>query len=353
MTVRLLYVDRFTDRHGKERLYYRRPGGPRVSLPSADDPGFMQAYRDAADAYAMPDKDEPRGAPGTFDRLLFEYFRSPDFLRQQPSSKSTTRGILEAFAREYGTRRVATMPRKAVSTIIGKKVATPSAANNLLKKLRALMAFAIVNGWRSDDPTAKIPRFKEGEHHTWSDAEIGQFERRWPIGSRERTAFALALYTGQRRGDLVAMTRAAIDLPGGTIDVVQQKTGTRLSIPIHRDLRIALEAWPVEHVMVFAARGRPFSVAGFGNWFADAIDGAGLTKRCVLHGLRKAAARRLAEAGCSIHEIKSITGHKSLEEIERYTRAVEQRTLARAAVTRMEEHGGDRSIPTLVPKPEK
>ncbi|PZQ16882.1 MAG: hypothetical protein DI565_05675 [Ancylobacter novellus] len=72
-----------------------------------------------------------------------------------------------------------------------------------------------------------------------------------------------------------------------------------------------------------------------------------------LNWLRKAAARRLAEVGCSTHEIASITGHKSLEEVERYTRAAEQKTFARAAVTRLEEHQVTRRFPNPVPKPDE
>ena len=68
---------------------------------------------------------------------------------------------------------------------------------------------------------------------------------------------------------------------------------------------------------------------------AERIGKAGLPDRCVTHGLRKAAARRLAEAGCSANEIAAITGHASLEEVARYTRAAEQRKLARSAMDRL------------------
>ena len=55
---------------------------------------------------------------------------------------------------------------------------------------------------------------------------------------------------------------------------------------------------------------------------------------CSAHGLRKAAARRLAEAGCTAHEIGAITGHISLSELVRYTRAADQRRLAEAALAK-------------------
>jgi integrase len=65
---------------------------------------------------------------------------------------------------------------------------------------------------------------------------------------------------------------------------------------------------------------------------------AGLPERCVAHGLRKAAARRLAEAGCSANEIAAVTGHASLEEVTRYTKAADQKRLARSAIRRLGEH---------------
>jgi enterobacteria phage integrase len=85
------------------------------------------------------------------------------------------------------------------------------------------------------------------------------------------------------------------------------------------------------------AYGKPFSVKGLGNKVSVAIRTAELPVRCKPHGLREAAARRLAEAGCSASEIMSITGHKALAEVERYTRAAEQERLARQAIKRQSE----------------
>ena len=69
------------------------------------------------------------------------------------------------------------------------------------------MHFAIDNGWRDDDPTLRMQKFAKGEFHTWTEEEIAQFEMRWPIGTTERLAFSLLLYTGQRRSDVVANVR--------------------------------------------------------------------------------------------------------------------------------------------------
>jgi integrase/recombinase XerD len=80
--------------------------------------------------------------------------------------------------------------------------------------------------------------------------------------------------------------------------------------------------------------GRPFTPAGFGNWFRDQCDQANL-HHCSAHGLRKATAAALAEAGATAHEIAAVTGHMSLEEIERYTRAARTRKLGDTAVAKL------------------
>jgi site-specific recombinase XerD len=90
--------------------------------------------------------------------------------------------------------------------------------------------------------------------------------------------------------------------------------------------------------ILVTAYGERFSVKGFGQMISAAIHEAGLPERCKAHGLRKAAARRLAEAGCSVSEIAAITGHKTLAEVERYTRAADQERLARQAIQRQSEN---------------
>jgi integrase len=109
-------------------------------------------------------------------------------------------------------------------------------------------------------------------------------------------------------------------------------------MPLPAYLSAALRAWPRKHVvMLTTAFKKPFSDAGYGNMMADAIAAAGLPDRCVLHGLRKAAARRLAEAGCTEKEIAAVTGHTTLKEVARYTRAADQRRLAAGAVAKLTE----------------
>lgn len=331
---KLRYVDKFRDRHGKVHYYFRRKHGPRVVLPGEpDSEEFRQAYRQALNAPPVPIGCN-RHAPGTFAALADQYFRSTAFLRLRPTTQAVTRGIIERFVEKHGHRLVAEMNREHVDLIIAAKSAKPAGANNLLKKLRMLIRFGIANRWRNSDPTMGIKKFKEGEHHTWTDEELAAFEARWPLGTIQRTAYAIHLYSGQRRGDVCRMTRAAISPL--SVKVVQEKTGERLTIALHPRLREALDAWPRKHVtLLYSGQGKQYSVEGYGNLMADAIAAAGLPARCVLHGLRKAAGRRLAEAGCTAKEIAAVLGHKTLKEVERYTAAANQEKLAAAAILRL------------------
>jgi integrase len=132
------------------------------------------------------------------------------------------------------------------------------------------------------------------------------------------------------------------DVLGTKIRVVQQKTGTPLEIELHSTLRQILAQAPRQHVTILNTEfGRPFTVSGYGNWFRDAIEAAGLPLECKPHGLRKAAGRRLAEAGCTGLEIMAILGHKTLAEAERYTREADRIHLAQSGVVRLEGRNGN------------
>ncbi|MBF0857632.1 tyrosine-type recombinase/integrase [Gluconobacter sp. LMG 31484] len=214
---------------------------------------------------------------------------------------------------------------------------SPTTANRMLRLLSMLMEHAIHMGWAESNPTAGVPRMKIKSDgiHSWTDDEIARYEARWPSGTRERLALALLLYTGQRRSDVVKMGPSSVSANG--IHLRQQKTGTELVIPIHEQLRIELDREQSNGAGTFLTteRGRPMSVNNFYNQFIDWCREAGLPPGCSPHGLRKAAARRLAEAGCTTHQIAAITGHRSLSEVARYTRAAEQVELARSAILRL------------------
>jgi integrase len=120
----------------------------------------------------------------------------------------------------------------------------------------------------------------------------------------------------------------------GAISVRQLKTGAVLEIPIHDGLRKTLETAPGQHLtFLVTENGKPFTAAGIGNWFREQCNEAGLP-HCSAHGLRKAACRRLAEAGCSAPQIAAFSGHKTLAEVQRYIQAADQAKLARQVLAK-------------------
>jgi integrase len=329
------YTQAFIDRHGKARFYFRKAGSKQVPLPGLPwSPSFMAAYEAALEGEAPRiEIGASRTKPGTINALVVSYFNSMAFQALAQETKRTRRNILERFRAEHGDKRSALLKREHVNVMFAKKAATRFAARNWLKTVRALMQFAVTEGMLASDPTAGIKNLsgKTDGFRTWTEEDIAAFQARHPVGTRERLALALLVNTAQRRGDVVRMGRQHIR--NGLIEVKQQKTGTKLAIPIHPDLQAVLDATPSGHLtFLTTAFGKPFAAAGFTNWFREACNAAGLPRGTSAHGLRKAACRRLAEAGCSANVIAAISGHKSLSEVERYTIAANQERMARMGV---------------------
>jgi integrase len=332
------HVEIWTDRHGKLRIYFRRNKGPRIALPEPiGSPEFEAAYADAlAGAVAAKRDVRAPATPGTIGGLIVSYYKSAEFAALRETSKVGYRSRIEAIREKHAHRTLAGMSREGIVTKILQPYADrPGQRLAILKMLRVLIRHAIEVGWLKHDPSLGIKRPKTQEIRSWTEDEIARFEKRWPISTRERLGFALMLYTGQRRSDVHRMTWAATT--AATVTLTQQKTGARLVIPLHAELRKILAAAAREHVTILnTAFGKPFTVDGFSGFMRDAIAEAGLPLECQPHGLRKAAGRRLAEAGCSAREIMSILGHKTLAEAERYTRDADQEKLAEAAILRLE-----------------
>ena len=144
----------------------------------------------------------------------------------------------------------------------------------------------------------------------------------------------LAIFTGQRRADVLAMQWRHIE--GGMISVAQQKTGQRLLIPIHEELATVLKGIPrVGTNIVHRQDGRAYTGSGFASIFQREKRRLGLGG-LQFHGLRHTAAAQLAEAGATDREIMAILGHRTTAMVTRYTRGAEQERLARAAIVKLE-----------------
>jgi enterobacteria phage integrase len=341
--IKLPYVQAYRDCRGKVRHYLRRRGKPNEPLPGL--PGsaeFMTAYQSALadDGHAPP----VRHKEGTVGYLVARFYRSAPFTNLAPSSQKAYRLIFDKFVREDGHRLVRDMPKSVAASIIEEIGATrPGMANLTAAALKRLFSYAVKLDMRRDNPFVGVDVYEGGEHRAWTDTEIAAYEAKWPIGTRQRVAFDLLLFTGQRVGDVAAMRRA--DVLSGGIPVRQEKTGAVLSLPVHPNLMRSVKACAVDGPAPLNTHGRPMTKRSIAGIVARAARAAGLPRDCKTHGLRKAALTRLAQYGATTHEIRAVGGHKSLREVEHYTAAVDQSRLARTAMERLpSEQNDDTSV---------
>ena len=227
-------------------------------------------------------------APGSIAAPIASYLCSAGYRSLRQTTKSGYASRIEVLRTQHGHRTIQGLTRERIVAVLQPYAARPGAALSILKMLRVLIRHAIDIGWLKYDPSSGIRRPKTQEIRSWSDTEIEAFEHRWPVGAKQRLAFALLLYTGQRRSDVHRMTWA--DVSGRTIRVVQQKTGRKLAIPLQSELLAALLAADRDHVTIINTEyGKPFTVDGFSQWMRAAITAAGLPLECHMGSARPLA----------------------------------------------------------------
>lgn len=342
------YVTEEVDKRGTVYIYFRRKGEKKVRMHGIPwtEP-FMADYRTLLDGGSLPGRGGVKLASrGTFRKLCEDYFSSSEFTRLDTRTKAVRKGIIEhclmeAINKDRPTGK--TFAEKPVHTLCGKDVRVlrdrkseyPGSANGRVKALRQVFNFAVDDGQMDKNPARDIPYLKSGSDgfHSWSEAEVEQFEATHAVGTKARLAMALMLYTGQRRSDIVLFGRQHVSKGWLRFTQVKNRRNKPISleIPVRPELKAILDASPTGDLTFLVTEfGKPFTANGFGNWFRKRCNEAGLP-HCSAHGLRKAAAARLAEAGATEHEIMAITGHRTSKEVTRYTRAARQKRLAAKA----------------------
>lgn len=367
--LRLQFVNEFRDRHGKVRRYFRRPGCKAVPLPGL--PGsaeFMAAYEAALTGGTAPPKliGEARTIAGTVQAHVAAYLdcsphSTSPFKTLAAETRRTRRNILENFREAHGDkriyrteangRRVMVLEREHVQRMVNEKNSTPFGQRNFLNTLRAMFKWAVAEGRAPIDPTLGVSRQKirSTGYRTWSESDIEQYKQKHPLGTMARLAIELLLTTA-RRGDVVNFGPQHVE--EGTFTFEQHKKDgdedALVIIPLHPDFCAALAAMPPSNVVrltpattfLTTSSGQSFkTAAGFGNWFRNRCNEAGLPNGLSAHGLRKATARRLADLGCTAHQIAAVTGHARLAEVQRYTKAADKKRLAREAMKKLIEGG--------------
>ena len=345
---------------GKEYFTYQyargtNRAGPRIKLPHPADENFLAAVRSAAGPLAR------RPQAGSFEALIEEYQGSPEWRELSGSSRRDYERYLQAVKRLWGDLRVADLEASDILALRDKRAETPAAANYLVRVLSAAISWGIPRGYRRDNPCEHVRKLKIGEGWApWSWEMIEIVEQHAPRWMWHATA--LALYTGQRQADIIAMSRAKVR--NGTIEVKQEKTGRELIIPAHQKLLSVLESMDKSSVQILTnTRGTPWTQDGFrASWNGELEpphQTRGVLPRShplwpikrrglVFHGLRKSAVVTLLEAGCTDAEVAAITG-QSRQMIEHYSRMVNQRKLAAAAILKWENASGTGNVQPAEP----
>ena len=349
------YVREYKDRHGVLRIEFRRKGCKgwplRQPLRSAE---FWEDYEAALAGQVPPGVDAkgmttvPRRVPAdtkSFRWLTEQYKASAQFKMLADSTRRVRANILEDLCGKYGDFPYAQLNTRAVMALRDQRADAPEAANARVKALRQLYKFALdyqlpgVTENPASDVGPLKPRNPDG-FHAWTTREVAQFEHHHPVGTKARLALALMLYAGcARRSDVVRLGRQHLT-ENGRIRYRQfkgrNKRPVEIDIPVIPELRAILDQSPCgEMTFLVTEFSKPFSDKGFGNWFKKRCAEAGLP-HCSAHGVRKAAAARLAELECSDLEIMAIGGWTTLKEVQRYTKSARREVLSNNAMSKVQ-----------------
>lgn len=337
------YLKTVTKANGSRYTYYSEPGRDRIRLPDLphNHPKFIAAYA-AAQQDVMTAPRRIRAETGTLAAMIEAYKASDTFLALRQSTRGVRRNQLDKLAQTYGTAKASDLRTRHIQTDINK--IPGHAANNRLKVWRALCRWAAQAGLLVEDPAIAVrkkPMPKSAGHIPWSAEEIETFREFWKIGTPERLAFELIYWTGARVSDAARLSSGMVDAQGW-ITFKQTKTGGEVSIPWSRDLpswadpirsdlsllKAALDARNEKHLTFITTKfGKARSIKSFSQWFSGAATKANLPIDRSAHGLRKSRAVSLAELGATTHQIAAWTGHESLSEVERYSKAAQSKRL--------------------------
>ncbi len=332
--------------YGKTLWYFRVNKGPRTPLPGAyGSAEFMKAYNDAlAKHIATP----PADTIHTVGWLIGQYLASPAWGALARETRKQFRYQLVRMKANGGAVPLVKVTKLLIAEGRDTRAAKPSDANKFVKAARKLFAFAEERGLVPANPTAGVallalPNKAEG-FHAWTEEDVAAYESRWPVGTRERLALDLLLYTGVRRGDVVKLGRQHVK--NGAITIKTEKS-VNMGSPVTVEVTILppltrsmLATRNGNLTFLATAKGIPFTKESFGTWFGNACKAAGVTGRA--HGLRKIAAIRCAENGATEAQLNAMFGWSDRSrESATYIRKANRGRLAREASAKLIPIVGD------------
>ncbi|ANB35138.1 integrase [Rhodovulum sulfidophilum] len=316
------YVSR---RRVKGRTYYYfRRNDTFVRLPdNPDSPEFDHAYWACRSGRNV-------AAKTSFDALITSYLASPAFLAKAPTTRSEYRRTLDQIRAKNGPKDFTRLRRRDVIAARDTHAEHWRKANAMVEMLSILARHARDLEWIDFNPAENVEKLKGGSYEPWPPWALDAFPRE--AEGAALTAFHLGVGTGQRLGDLCKMEWSHYD--GDAIAVVQGKTGQRLWVACPADLREYLDALPRTGRFIIAKNmTQPLGKRTVQRLVEGVRKKIGATAY-VIHGWRYTAAMQLAEAGCSDSEIAAVTGHRTLQMVQKYRAAANQRRLSRQAQDR-------------------
>ncbi|MCL8385855.1 tyrosine-type recombinase/integrase [Xanthobacter aminoxidans] len=328
-------LQRERTRHGAIIFYVRKKHGPRVRLRAEfGTPEFWEEYRRAmADETPASTAKTPKA--GTIAWGFALYRRSSAWAGLSNSTRRARENILRQIVESSGEKMLTQISQATIIAGREKRAKAPHSANAFLKTLRTFFGWAAGEGGLVKvDPTIGVKLLKGPNDadgfHTWTEEEVRRFEEAWPVGTRERLALDLLLYTGLRRGDAARLGRQHVR--DGVLTIRTEKTGEVVSLPILEPLARSIAATNTgDMTFLVTERGAPFVKESFGNWFKKACVKAKVPGSA--HGLRKAGATRAAENGATERELMALFGWTSGKMATHYTRAASQKRLAQDAAS--------------------
>lgn len=350
----------YEDVRGRMRWRYRRKGKT-VSLPGKPgDPEFEEAYQAAVEGRERRTaeiKRHPSAAlPRTFAAAWRIVLGSAEWYELDPATKTKNTTLSEEFLHAkvepaepdlWKDMAVEDFRRRHMKLILSRMAKTPHRAKHMMTAIRRMLNAALDEEWIEFDPTLKMKwRPEYVGWRAWTDDEIEKFEDRWPVGTTARTVFALAVWLGNRRSDIVGLrwdqrckVRVVVDGKSEQIDVFdlrQTKGGKRLYVPVTPMLDEVLAGAPKRSDTVLTTvRGTPFSAKSLTGNMADWTEKAKLPPGCTIHGLRKTLGRFLAEGDASTRQLMDVLGHDDIQHAELYSRDAAQIRLAHAGMAKV------------------
>jgi integrase len=332
------YVSTFRDRGGIVRYRFRcaRKGIDTYMRAQPFTPEWEAEYRALLAGTVAPMRDigAGRAVPGTIADLVARYRASDEWPRKGAATRKAWESSLGKLTANLGDNSVAAFTSEQAGRILAKMHDRPFAADNFRKRMKALWAWGVrqrltkMNPWTETRPYLR----KTEGFRPWSEAEVATFIGRYPPGTREHLALALMLATFARKSDAIRLGPQHIR--DGRLRFRARKNGEPLDIPVIGELIEALASQLLDGLcFLVTAHGRPFTNAGFGNWFADRCKAAGVPGRS--HGLRKLAAMRMAHVGATLPELMAWGGWKTEREPLRYIREAERGRLADNAAAKL------------------